>query len=439
MPKETPYNFLNALASLEKNGKESEVEAKLLVPLLHALGFTENDYENKPSSGNRKEADYLCKVNGLPYIIWEAKANSVALGDPKKSAYQETKLQLMGYMKSEKFHKANFGVILNGHYLQIFQRKANLIFPKTKLLSLKENPAKTISIVKKILKKPNVVSEQNVPAIIAIYNNKGGVGKTVTAGNLAGVLAHINKKVLLVDLDPQQRDLTDSFPLSQIKKTGATIFDVLLSKKLESGIQAIKLKENLFLIPGDERFDSASNASQKVTSGGIKRFRDILHKFAEKGKFDYIIIDCPTNWSFFSKTGVSASDAIVIPVNYQSAQAIHNAVQVIEKFVPEVWQEREFEGPEILPILYNNAYTDPISQRHFDKVRKDEIRELTRNKWYERLFEDGCEIKNHQEISTNLFLHLSKDGPSPYTIRKTNTEIFKEYLRVAKNLLGLRL
>ncbi|PJZ86817.1 hypothetical protein CH368_20070 [Leptospira levettii] len=135
--------------------------------------------------------------------------------------------------------------------------------------------------------------------------------------------------------------------------------------------------------------------------------------------------------------GVSVSDAVLIPVNYQAAQAIHNAVQVIEKFIPEVWYERNGNGPEVLPILFNNAYTDQTSKKHFDDVRRDEIRRLTKDKWYLKLFDEAIEIKHHHEIATSLFLHIDQNGPSPYTLKNKNSKAFKEYEDVIEKLFGI--
>lgn len=295
----------------------------------------------------------------------------------------------------------------------------------------------SISLLKKILKKPSSYQNQKKPLIVSIYNNKGGVGKTVTTGNFAGVLSEKGKNVLLIDLDPQQRDLTDSFKL-EVKKndTPTSIFDILLGKEIKGGINTIRIRKNLHIIKGDERFDSSAHATKAITQTMIKKFRKLLDMFGTKGNFDYILIDCPTNWSFFSKIGVSVSDAVLIPVNYQAAQAIHNAVQVLDKFIPEVWLEIKGSGPEVLPILFNNAYTDPTSKKHFDNVRKDEIRKLTKDKWYAHLFDEVIEIRHHHEIATSLFLHMDQNGPSPYTLKNKQTKIFKEYEEILETIFG---
>ncbi|MDF3818927.1 AAA family ATPase [Leptospira sp. 96542] len=429
-------NFESILKSLESNGKESEVDAKLVIPLIEFLGYAQNEYQNKPRDGEGGEADFVLYLDDSPFIIIESKSNQVNLSDVNGRAYKLAKKQLFGYMKSKNLHSSEYGVLINGKNVQVFQRKENFIYPLTPIISLSRDANKVFSNLKKTLQKPKKYIKQNKTIIVTVYNNKGGVGKTVTTGNLAGVLSNMGRSVLLVDLDPQQRDLTDSFGYKS-EKNKTSIFDILFQIKLESDLSAKKIKDNLFLIAGDERFDDPNLAAKKVTPAVVKKFKKVLEAFTKKKLFDYILIDCPTNWSFFSKTGVSVADAVLLPVNYQAAQAIHNAVQVLDKFLPEVWLERSGTGPEVLPILFNNAYTDETSQKHFKDVKRDEIRKLTKDKWYEDLFESNLEIKHHHEIATNLFLYLNEDGPSPYTIRKPNSKITKEYEEVAKVLFGV--
>lgn len=430
--------FSSIIRFLKQNGRESEVETRLVLPLIKHLGYQREDFKDKVTLKKSGEADFVCFVNQNPYLAIEVKSNVVNLSDPSAKTYIEAKFQLFDYMNTDDLQKVQFGLLINRKNAQVFQRKNKVIFPLTEILSLEEGTDKTITLLKKLLKKPSLYEDKNRPLIVAIYNNKGGVGKTVTTGNFAGVLSEKGKNVLLIDLDPQQRDLTDSFKL-EVKKTETptSVFDILLGKEIKGSINTIRIRKNLHIIRGDERFDSAAHATRAITQTMVKKFRKLLDAFGAKGNFDYILIDCPTNWSFFSKIGVSVSDSVLIPVNYQAAQAIHNAVQVLEKFIPEVWSERKGNGPEVLTILFNNAYTDPTSKKHFDNVRRDEIRKLTKDKWYAKLFDEAIEIKHHHEISTSLFLHIDEAGPAPYTLKNKQSKVFKEYEEVLNQIFGI--
>lgn len=426
------------IQSLKTKGQEGEVESKLIPVLIDYLGFKKGEFESKPPIQNVGKPDFVCSINGLPFLIIEAKAYTTSFEAISKN-YIGYKQQVAKYLESIEMKEAPYGLLINGKQAQVFQRKENMIFPKTPILDLGTDPKKGYSELKKLIGKPKKDSEsQKTFFIIAVYNNKGGVGKTVTTGNIAGTLSNLGKRVLIVDLDPQQRDLSDSFKLST-KDQGTSIFDVLLGKpEKNSSLKATKINENLYLIKGDSKFDSVKNASKNPTLQISNKFRKILEKFASKFLFDYVIIDCPTNWSFFSKTGVSVADGLLIPVNYQAAQSIHNAVQVLDTFVPEVWKEMKGARPEVLPILYNNAYTEQGSRDFFSRVLKHEINKLTKDRWYEGLFDSKLEISHYQKIAASLFLHLEDRGPSPYVLSvKGQSEISKAYREITRSLLKL--
>ena len=68
---------------------------------------------------------------------------------------------------------------------------------------------------------------------------------------------------------------------------------------------------------------------------------------------DYILIDCPTQWLFFSQSSLYASDVVLIPTKHNGLASLHNAARVITNFIPEIKQERGDGGPIALPIFFN--------------------------------------------------------------------------------------
>lgn len=151
--------------------------------------------------------------------------------------------------------------------------------------------------------------------IIALVNQKGGVGKTTTSINLSASLGYLKKKVLLVDLDPQGNATTGV----GVAKTDykESIYDLLTDKTQLSDV-IIKTKfKNLYILPAtinlvglDVELTERQKEDPNFQTGGQ------LKKYLSQAKdlFDYIIIDCPPSLGILTKNALVASDSVLIPV-----------------------------------------------------------------------------------------------------------------------------
>ena len=160
--------------------------------------------------------------------------------------------------------------------------------------------------------------------VISIINNKGGVGKTMTAQNLSSALAAKGKKVCMIDLD-SQHNLTNRFEnegrgeerLSNRNYAGIAIEDYMTNPSLE--IQPIEIKKNLFLIPATIRLAEISAVlySMKASdnpSGILKAICEAIGDY-----FDYIVVDSEPGMSAIMVNATIAANMIIIPVNCMDA------------------------------------------------------------------------------------------------------------------------
>lgn len=144
--------------------------------------------------------------------------------------------------------------------------------------------------------------------MLAVINQKGGVGKTTTTLNLAHAIAQQDKQVLCIDLDPQAH-LTAGF--GKLTRTQVGIADLLLGEKEISDV-LIQTRENLDLIPAGERLGELEH----INEGGAKRgwlLRDAIKPYA--GAYDYIFVDCPPSSGILGMNALLAASEVLIPVS----------------------------------------------------------------------------------------------------------------------------
>ncbi len=163
--------------------------------------------------------------------------------------------------------------------------------------------------------------------IIAIANQKGGVGKTTTSVNLSACLAYLGKKVLLIDADPQG-NTTSGLGVNKGELQGC-IYDVLIDdENVENVIQETNV-ENLSIVPATISLAGAEIELVSTISREV-RLKHALQNVKEA--YDYIIIDCPPSLGLLTINALTASDALIIPVQCEY-YALEGLVSYCLRFV----------------------------------------------------------------------------------------------------------
>jgi len=171
----------------------------------------------------------------------------------------------------------------------------------------------------------------NVGKIIAIANQKGGVGKTTTSVNLGACLAYIGKRVLMVDIDPQG-NATSGVGIEKAD-VNQCIYDVLVDDVAANDVILPTSVENLFVIPATIQLAGAEIELVPTISREV-RLKRALEEV--KQDFDYILIDCPPSLGLLTLNSLTASDAVLIPVQceYYALEGLSqllNTVRLVQK------------------------------------------------------------------------------------------------------------
>lgn len=204
--------------------------------------------------------------------------------------------------------------------------------------------------------------KQKKTMIIAVLNQKGGVGKTTTTINLSAYLAKLGKTVLVIDSDPQG-NATSGFGIEKMQLS-ATLCDVLVSGRDMNRVVVQTAVKNVDLIPTDARLASA----ELDLASSPERELTLKKSLTSINPYDYILIDCPPALGLLTINALSASDQVLIPVQseYYALEGLSQLLQVMQQVQRSFNPRLELLG--VVMTMYDKRTS--LSQQVYDEVGK---------------------------------------------------------------------
>lgn len=358
--------------------------------LLHVLGFTNENIFPQFSCEGSDRADLAARFESLdgselfnvsprdPDLIVEVKRPKTRFSSTSKNTL-EVVAQLERYLRSDSCKTARYGLIFNGCELQLFRKHAGLVYPITPILPL---AAEQLQATVSQLERQIDPVHRPVGTIITVWNNKGGVGKTTTAQNLALLLSkEANGKgdrhrVLIIDFDHNQGDLTANFGLEPSDGNTYQLLESMLLDGLSN--EQIASCVTHYQSPKGFRLPSLSLDVLRADRRLNTLTDDYLPTFSAKSPFplrqlckrlsalyDYVIIDAPPNHenNIFAREAVMAADCILPIAHFLELNSSRNYANLIVHRLEAARQERYDGGPYSLGLWYNRWKSTSAQQK----------------------------------------------------------------------------
>ncbi len=247
--------------------------------------------------------------------------------------------------------------------------------------------------------------------IIAVANQKGGVGKTTTSVNLSACLAEAGKRVLLVDIDPQG-NATSGIGVDR-KAVTTSVYDLLLEDLSPLDVMVATRVKGLYVVPAT--IDLAGAEIELVPR--ISRENRLKRSFSGiRGHFDFVIIDCPPSLGLLTINALTAADSILIPIQceYYALEGLSQLMDTFRLVKEALNPSLEVEG--VLLTMFDGRTNLSIQV-------VDEVKKFFRGKVYRSI------------ITRNVRLSEAPSHGMPITLYDSRSRGAEAYLELAREVI----